>query len=111
MAILNLSPGMRGIDLAAWSVDEVSVSEILLQGQVVRIQQAGAAYLRQGENVQVIRLARGDILQLDRPCLDLTGTDDSNSPCLDGLLPPDPESRVVVEFLKQSSANNETHAS
>jgi hypothetical protein len=111
VAILYLSSGMSRIDLAAWRVDEISVPEVLVQGQIVRIQQACAADLRQGENVQVIRLACAFILQLSHPCLNLVGVEDSNSPCLSSLLSPVSESLVVVEFLKQLPASNETYAS
>ena len=66
VAILYLSSGMSRVDLATRPADEISVPKVLVQRQVVRIQEACAAHLRQGENVQVIRLASAFILQLSQ---------------------------------------------
>ena len=61
--------------------------------------------------MQVIGLACTFVPQLNRPCLDFLSTEDSDSSCLGSLLAPLTKSLIVIKFLKQLSADNETHAS
>ena len=62
VALLDLSAGMGRVDLAARTVDKLSVPEVLMQGQVVRVQETRAAHLGKGDDVQIIGPAYAFIL-------------------------------------------------
>ena len=109
MTILKMSSGLRRVDFASWVVDYSPVFEVLMQGEVVRIQEACPAHLRQCENVSVIRLACAFIAQLFSPCCDTICVQNPDPAGKRSLHSPAPKSLIPVEFIKQLSAGNEPH--